>query len=298
MTITRSWIKLLGGLNRADSEKIRELQKLCEKADGISLKLELDYKLADAENGGVSSRNINEFMYFDGDTLIGYMGICDFGGAGSQAEITGMVHPEYRRKGVFSKLYELTVAECRRRKQSAGILALCDRNSISGKEFLRLIGAEYDFSEFEMYLRHDRELQINGITLRKANNGDARELARQDAIYFGHENADCGELRLPEEEEKRGFTMYLAVNNSGETVGKVNLQISGVLGGIYGLGVLPEYRGKGFGRGVLCSAVQILKNSGCGEIMLQVAAKNATALNLYKSCGFEENSVMDYYKVE
>ena len=31
--------------------------------------------------------------------------------------------------------------------------------------------------------------------------------------------------------------------------------------------------------------------------MLQVATKNKSALNIYKSCGFEETSTMDYYKM-
>ena len=34
------------------------------------------------------------------------------------------------------------------------------------------------------------------------------------------------------------------------------------------------------------------------KIMLQVETQNAKALNLYKSCGFEETSTIDYYQLK
>jgi len=133
------------------------------------------------------------------------------------------------------------------------------------------------------------------VSLRKANNGDAREIARQNAIYFNTELKEDN-LVLPEEEEKSGNLIYIGeVDN--HTVGKVHVEVRNGVGGIYGLGVLPEYRGKGYGREILLLAIEQLKQQNVRDIMLQVAAKNATALNLYKSCGFTETSVMDYYEL-
>lgn len=298
------WIKLKGGLSRDDYDLIDALRKRCADADQITLKLELEYKLADTENSGCTAeiRHINEFLCFNGSLLIGYMGICSFGGAKSPFEITGMVDPDYRRRGVFSKLYELAVAECKRRN-AGGILALCDRKSASGQAFIKNSGVTYIYSEFEMYLQNKSkeisEDKLCGISLRKAGNQDAPELARQNRIYFGGGTDEIGdeEIIVPEDEEKRGVTAYLAIKD-GIIIGKVNLQIFNGIGGIYGLGVLPEYRGKGLGRAVLLNAVEKLRESDAKEIMLQVAAQNARALNLYKSCGFEETSVMDYFDVK
>jgi ribosomal protein S18 acetylase RimI-like enzyme len=306
--MTEPWIKLKGGLNRDDYDLTDALQKRCADTDKITLKLELDYKLADAENSGCTAeiRNINEFLCFNGSLLIGYMGICSFGGAKSPFEITGMVHPDYRRRGVFSKLFGLAVAECKRRN-AGDILALCDRKSASGQAFLKSSGAVYKYSEYEMYLKNKSkeisEDKLCGISLRKAKNQDAPEIARQNRIYFGDETGgETGEngeeeIIMPEDEEKRGVTVYLAIKDD-IIVGKVNLQIFSGIGGIYGLGVLPEYRGKGLGRAVLLNAVEKLRESNAKEIMLQVAAQNARALNLYKTCGFEETSVMDYFDVK
>lgn len=314
-TIAMPWIKLRENPDQNDYGLINGLQEKCIRQDSIVLKLELDYKLGaasqSAEKTGIQS--VNEFMYFDGQELIGYIGICGFGGIGSLLEVTGMVHPEYRYLGVFTKLHELVQAECKRRN-SGRILLLCDKKSDSGQKFLKKTGAVYQYSEYEMFLQPGYpkpiEEQLCGIVFRKATNADALEIARQNAIYFNDrapfeepyseqndsDNAQRDELLLPEEEEKRGMLIWLA-EKDGQVIGKAHLQVNSAVGGIYGLGVLPEYRGKGLGRAVLKGAVQKLQEAGFNSIMLQVAAENAIALSLYKSCGFVENSTMDYFEL-
>lgn len=101
---------------------------------------------------------------------------------------------------------------------------------------------------------------------------------------------------LPEDEEKRGMTIYL-VEKDQQIIGKVHLQLISGIGGIYRLGVLPEHRGKGIGRAILRMAIEKLKEANASEIMLQVATENANALNLYRSCGFMETETMDYYEI-
>ncbi len=298
---------LKGYLNQKDCEHIHALEMECVRFDSVALKLELDYKLEDAAQrptqAGIGL--LNEFMAFDGELLIGYLGICGFGNTTDPLELTGMVHPQYRRMGVFSHLCRLAAAECGRRN-AAGMLGLCDRQSSAGQSFLVKIGAEYQYTEYEMYWQNGpsraTEEQTHGIRFRKATNADARDIAQQNKIYFGRglanetEEMQASDGLLPEEEEKRGMTIYLA-EKDGQTVGKVNLQLINGLGGIYGLGVLPVYRGKGYGRAILLMGIEKLKEAGAADILLQVAAGNATALSLYKSCGFAETSVMDYFKL-
>ncbi|WP_373233108.1 GNAT family N-acetyltransferase [Cohnella sp.] len=285
---------------------INRLQERCIREDQSTLKLELDYKVgvySRTDCAGI--RQINEFMYFDGHDLIGYMGICEFGGPDTPFEVNGMVHPEYRRQGVFGTLSRLVMAEWKHRSPKS-MLLLSDRKSEAGQTFIQGTGASYHHSEYEMYLRVDRpeiHNDLEGITFRKATNADAREIHRQNAIYFGDESRDeeTNDPRegmiLPEEEEKRGMTIYLAEAEK-QVVGKVHIQLSSGIGGIYGLGVLPEHRGKGFGRATLLKAIDKLKEASAGDIMLQVAVENANALRLYQSCGFVETSTMDYYELK
>ena len=295
-------------LNHMDASEIRSMQALCENADSIALKLELEYKLADAQsrrNEG-DSPEINEFLYILDGRLVGYLGICGFGGDNGPLELTGMVHPAYRNQGVFRTLSSLAIVECRRRN-AASVLGLCDRNAAIGQALLKRKNAPLHHSEYEMVLlkREARptEAQLRGVVLRKAINADAAEIARQDHIYFGEEFAEADESikddpkRLPEDEEQRGFTIYLAVKDE-KIIGKVNLQLSGSTGGIYGLGVLPEERGKGYGRAILLLAVQLLQEANAETIYLQVLTDNEKALSLYQSCGFETSSVMDYFTLQ
>ncbi len=299
--IRKPYIKLTDLLSREDYALIQKLQEDCVKKDPVALKLELDYKLGVTYGENTQGmKTINEFMYFDDTRLIGYMGICSFGGEAT-LEVNGIVHPEYRNQGVFKLLYTLLMDEWRRRPSDC-LLLLCDRKSASGQSFIKRTGARYKHSEYEMFLKEERKTSPNredGIILRKATNSDWREIARQNAIYFGDEEpAESSEKAaiLPEEEELRGVAIYLAEKN-GEIIGKIHLQLISGVGGIYGLGILPEYRGKGYGRALLLMGVEKLKQGGAKEIMLQVAAENANAISLYSSSGFVETSVMDYFEM-
>lgn len=287
------YIKLKDRIDKKDYKDINALEKLCLEEEKIALKLELDYKLKKGEDKHKLDA-INEFMYYEEDKLIGYIGICDFGG--EALEVNGMVHPKYRRMGVFKKLFSLVKDEWEKRKTQK-MLLLSDNNSTSGMEFINSTGAIYRNSEYEMFLKSNTKENTSTprLILRKATNADAKEIAWQNSIYFNIEFKEEVTI-IPEEEEKLGTTIYIA-EVKGKIIGKVHLGINGQVGGIYGLGILPEYRGKGYGRDLLISAIEKLKEQNLKDIMLQVVVANKRALNLYKSCGFQETSTMNYYEL-
>jgi ribosomal protein S18 acetylase RimI-like enzyme len=283
-------IKLASQLNYREYEDIKSLREYCVKNDNITLKLELDYKFIDKSE---NLNKINEFMFYDDGTLIGYIGICQF--SGETLEVNGMIHPEYRRMGVFSRLFSLVKEEWDKRS-SRDMYLLSDQKSLPGLEFIKRTGAYYDNSEYEMFLKGDpiNSSDLNELRLRKATNKDVNEIAIQNAIYFDVDPEKV-DLLLPEEEANRGVDIYIAEFEHA-VIGKVHLEVSDGIGGIYGLGVLPEYRNRGYGREILIKSVELLKAKQINEIMLQVAVKNKNALRLYKSCGFEVTSTMDYYR--
>ena len=148
--IGNTYIKLKEKVNKNDYEDINDLQRVCLEVDKTALKLELDYKLNKAGTIKEESNNINEFMYYDENRLIGYMGIGHYGG--DAIEVNGMVHPEYRRRGIFNRLFSLVKDEWDKREQDR-MLLLSDEKSSSGLGFISFTQAEYDHSEYEMYLR-------------------------------------------------------------------------------------------------------------------------------------------------
>lgn len=287
-------------LNEKDYESIKGLQAICYKQQQTNLKLELDFKMQQKKNF-IKNKIMTEFLYYENEVLIGYLGLCNFGR--DIVEVSGMVHPKFRRRGIFKKLYLLAKEEWQKICPSE-VLLLCDHTSLSGLGFIKSIGAEYASSEYQMYLNKKAlpSASTYGIKLRLATKEDAAELNRQDAIYFGiaPKEVDDGSVKENVEETltliEDSSASYIA-ELGGETIGKIRIDITDNAGGIYGFGILPEFRGKGYGREALNCALDILKKKEVKDIFLEVATENKNALGLYESCGFEEVSVMDYYLV-
>jgi ribosomal protein S18 acetylase RimI-like enzyme len=283
-------------LNQEEYEAIKGLEDICYKKQATNLKLELDFKMKQRESS-IKNKIMTEFLYYKNDALVGYLGLCNFGR--DIVEVSGMVHPEFRMKGVFKKLYLLAKDEWEKICPSQ-VLILCDHTSISGLAFVNALGAEYSSSEYKMYLNKNNldTTCTHGIKLRVATKEDAAELYRQDSIYFGlaEKEADDKEREEISVQEAEGTVSYMA-ELQGEIIGKIRIDVTDNEGAIYGFGILPDFRGKGYGRETLSIALDILKKKQLDNIFLEVATENKNALGLYESCGFEEISVMDYYIV-
>jgi RimJ/RimL family protein N-acetyltransferase len=62
--------------------------------------------------------------------------------------------------------------------------------------------------------------------------------------------------------------------------------------GVLGLGLLPEFRGKGHGAALLKATLGAARRIGLVRIELRVYADNARAIALYEKTGFEKEGVM------
>ena len=277
-------------ISEKDYNEINQLREICSSKDKTNLKLELDYKLNVSRNSEIGLKNINEVLYYVDEVLIAYLGISSFGGS-NIGEINGMTHPDFRRKGIFKKLLEVAIVECKKRNFNK-LLLLSDGKSNSGIEFIKAACGNYDFSEYRMKLINKTKLEnINPISLRKAGKLDGKEIGRQNAIFFnGSEECES----FPEEEEELNNITYL-VQLKEEIIGKIKVDYNDNSAFICGFGILPAFRGKGYGKAALMEALRLINEKDITEVGLDVEAKNNTALNLYQSCGFEEQSVMDYY---
>ena len=284
-------------LNEEDYEDIKNLEAVCYEKQKTNLKLELDFKMQQRKNS-IKNKIISEFLYYENGILAGYLGLCNFGGA--TVEVSGMVHPKFRRKGIFKKLYLIAKEEWQRTSASE-VLVLCDHTSTLGLDFINSIGAEYAYAEYKMCL-NKKVLEVThdyAIKLRLATSEDAAEIERQTSIYFGasvEEDDDKEDIEKSSIQLDNSFINYLA-ELKGEIIGKIHISITDNEGFIYGFGVLPDFRGKGYGREILSSTLNILKEKDVDNIFLEVATQNNNALGLYESCGFEEISVMDYYVI-
>lgn len=265
MTRTNVTIIAKQYLSNEDYETIKRLEETCYRYDGTNLKLELDYKIGISKNKGKNGSEINEILCYVKDSLIGYLGISSFGGSGV-GEINGMVHPAYRRQGIFRQLFERAITEAQKQKLHK-LLLLSDGKSKSGQAFLQVVEGKYAFSEYRMKCVLQKAPEENGII----------------------------QLRKAPIDEDDPTTMRYKVEHGGEVIGKLNIEYFVNTAFISGVQILPAYRGMGYGRGALKAALFKISQEGIYEIELDVECKNHVALNLYKDLGFMEQSVMDYF---
>ncbi|WP_313341058.1 GNAT family N-acetyltransferase [Sedimentibacter sp.] len=286
MTISNNlFVKLKENLDKDDYTDINNLKNICFDYDKTYLKLEIDYKLNRDEKNSDNLNHINEFMLYEDNKLIGYIGIGSFGG--DALEVNGMVHPDYRRKGIFTRLFSLVKDEFYKRKSNE-MLLLSDNNSTGGIAFIKSLNCEYHHSEYDMNLDMNviHEIKFDDLVFRKVVCDDINKIAKADFEFLNE--SDIEELLLS--------PTYI-IKKDDALIGKTRLEINDNIGGIYGLEVLPEYRGKGYGRELLLLSIKELKEKNVEIITLQVETSNKNALNLYKTCGFKENYTMDYYRI-
>ena len=213
-----------------------------------------------------------------------------------EAEGTGMVHPNYRRQGVFRALVAAAREECRQNKTKSLIL-LFDHRSVAASAFANAIGAQHDFSEHSMRLEHPNNLpQIEQrLDFRKATEDDAPAIG---AILARDFNGDAEQVRqsVAHNMQSSVYQYYIAMLDR-EPIGTLNVQNLGGDAYIYGFVVRPERRGRGYGKEILARAIADIVAERPQPVFLEVETENDAAFGLYRAFGFEVTTTYDYYRL-
>lgn len=299
------YIEMKAAITTADYNNLKDLEAICSK-EHINLKLELDYKLSrlslTAEAQALTKKQshstcMKEYIYYSQGRPVSYLGICNF--SGNVYELNGMTHPDFRNKGIFRRLYEHAFAECRLANKNS-LLLLADGNSDSGNGFIKSVGGVLSFSEYRMellageYAARDKGLnnRSNQVVLVKAQPGDISFLQQCDKIFFEEEENE-GE----ESENIYSIDQTYLIKKDDIVIGKIKIDFNEKDGFIYGFGILPDYRGFGYGKSAIGEALKEIFSRGIETAALDVAAANDRALYIYTGNGFKEVSVMRYYEV-
>ena len=92
-----------------------------------------------------------------------------------------------------------------------------------------------------------------------------------------------------------GGVQILAITADDDVVGWCDINRSRLPGlqhcGVLGMGLLREYRGKGFGRKLAERAINDARAKGIERIELEVFASNTRAISLYERLGFAHEGV-------
>ncbi len=270
-------------LTKEELASIKELQKVCEEIGGFKLKLNFDMLKNRAGN------EQEDFFHYEDGKLVGFLGSYGFG---NTVELCGMVHPDFRRRGIFSKLLEKGLEEARKREFKT-ILLNAPTESQTAKEFLKTIPCTFYAAEYQMKWQKTELLEDASVTLRPSTTTEDLEAEIQlEVSGFGFTEEEAREFNLKIRENNSEENLIIEAN--GKTAGKMRVAESNGEAWIYGFVVFPDLQGKGIGRKALSKVVKMEDHKGL-SIFLEVEAKNAHALKLYESCGFRSYHSQDYY---
>jgi ribosomal protein S18 acetylase RimI-like enzyme len=279
-----------------DVSAIQQLAATCERHEHIRLRI--SWGMLQTRPGDFPL----DFLYYDDGKIVGYLALDDRGI--ESKEMFGMVHPAYRRQGIFRLLFQKAVDVCRGRGIKRMVLTN-ERTALAGQAFIKSVGATYDFSEHEMLLAHfhPRHQFDDRLTVRVANVDDIDALVAVQCAAFGDQETMVRwrVTTLMANPLCRYYIATLGEEPVGceEPVGSLRLELDDEIG-IYAFGVHSDYQGRGYGRQILEEVInQIREGQDTSQkaIMLDVETDNGRAINLYQSCGFQIRATYDYYKV-
>ena len=274
-------------LTEVEVTEIGRLIAVCDDYEGLHMRLGLDEL---RKRSGDEERDL---LYYEDGALVGYLAV---DGWGRERELTGMVHPGYRRRGIFSKLFA-AVKEEYRRLGVRKLILVCEQSSASGQAFVKTTGAQREHAEHEMVLGTFKERRVfhAGLQMRQANSSDLDAIASILATDSGNVEVEKQWVgKLFDDPDGR---FYLATLH-GKPVGCLRLDDMGDQVGIYAFEIRMGYRGLGYGRQMLEEAIHIIRAETQKRIMLDVETDNTNAIGLYRSCGFEVKTTYDYYGLD
>lgn len=272
--------------------ELEQLAELCNTYEHLLMRL--DYNLLDLPDLPTDDL----FLFYQQNELVGCFLLDRY--HSDMKEVSGMVHPAFRRQGIFRQLLAAARQECLSRGIRRWLLP-CETTSASGQAFLQTIGAGREFAEHRMVLQHfqPRFQYDDHLLFREALHDDLEDLSIILASDFdgSAEKARQHVLRAFERPNQRFYIATYGGEDVGcaEPVGTLRIEEMPTELGIYGFFVRAEYRGRGHGRQIIEEAIATVRESSEKLIMLEVDVNNFTALNLYRSLGFVVERTYEYY---
>ncbi|MDT9722176.1 GNAT family N-acetyltransferase [Paenibacillus sp. ClWae2A] len=265
-------------------EAIILLEQQCKQLDSVHLKADLDH---------ISKKDGDHALlcYRHGD-LVGLLSW--YPSDGVTGNINAIVHPDFRRQGVFSSLLKRAILDMK--PQGINQLSYRVPQGLSpGLLTAQSLGAIYDRAEYSMQLVNEvlSVVEPPELTLSVAETEDMEFMVTCSSQAFGDSEDWTREYFMQTNEPSR--VTYIVWQNQ-LPVGLVRVNsINETTAFIHNFCILPAYQGQKLGRTALSILVDLLRKESYTDIRLSVVTENKRALNLYRSVGFEVNSEYHYF---
>lgn len=266
-------------------DQIRMLEQQCKIFDSSSLRVGVESLTAiDGDEA---------FLCKIEDQLIGFLSW--YTSDGIEANINGMVHPEFRRQGVFRDLLQHAISEMQQLQGIQTCRIRVPANSQSGIDCIQHLGASFSTSEFAMTHKRvqDTRLGLEDVILRLAEEQDFEFMVQCSSQAFGDSESWTREYFTRTIDSAR--ITYIAMDNM-TPIGIIRVNcVDTNTAVIHDFCVLPAIQGRGYGREILARVVDLLLRQEYSQIRLGVVTQNKRALSLYQSTGFDVSAEFRYY---
>jgi|GEM_PF-1880967 len=260
------------------------LEQQCKQLDSVHLKADLDHiSKKDGDHALLCYRDgklVGLLSWYASDTVTG--------------NINAIVHPQYRRQGVFSSLLNRAILDMK--PQGINQLSYRVPQGLSpGLLTAQSLGAIYDRAEYSMQLVNEvlSVVEPPELTLSVAKDEDMEFMVTCSSQAFGDTEDWTRNYFMQTNEPSR--VNYIAWQDQ-KPVGLVRVNsINASTAFIHNFCILPADQGRKLGRTALSILVDLLRKQSYTDIRLSVVTENKRALNLYRSVGFEVNSEYHYF---
>ncbi|HCD43808.1 MAG TPA: ribosomal-protein-alanine N-acetyltransferase [Lachnoclostridium sp.] len=107
--------------------------------------------------------------------------------------------------------------------------------------------------------------------------------------------SDPWSLKSVKEGLESSLDTWLVLEEEGQVLGYCVFRIIAGEGELLRIAVLPAYRGRGLSKKLMDRLVESSRENGVKSLSLEVRESNKRARNLYRSYGFEEETIRKNY---
>lgn len=273
---------------RADgsvAEALRRLTDECSGPDGFRADIDLDPSMNAEKNMSCV------FTCEEQGKLVALLSV--FAPGREDIEVSALVHPDWRNRGYFKALIKETIEESAKFGYKQGMF-VCNSASEPGGAVMRHWNCGTDHIELQMEcddftgIRNDRA----DIEVMEARESDIEQLGAVGEAAFGMDRESERE-HINNTLAADGRTQY-AVRRQGRFAAMCAASENGGCMMIFGLGVHPGERRRGYAKALIGHIADIARQRGISKLCLDVDEDNEGAIALYESLGFKRTGRTEY----
>lgn len=267
--------------------EVHHLEQICNEEDNLKGTIFVD-----------TTMNFNQdmnsiFLLYNGNQLISMLTM--FVPTQHEAEITALTLPSQRGKGYFQRLLFRAIEELNK-YEIPEVLFVIESQSITGKHVVKQLTAQYEYTEYCMRLdqSHYVPLAVNRLKYLKPRVEDLKKLIDLSMEIFedSYEDAQGMIMNIFQSGTR---SQYMGSLNH-EIIGMGSSSVNDDEASIFGFGITPKFRSKGYGYELIHLIIEQLRKRGIREIVIEVDSTNTHAFKLYQKMGFQIEIAYEYYR--